>query len=283
MKKCPQTDSMSVYQHGQSVWEYTQKILSMQWDNMRIPEWFKENFSKIVNNLYPLEIIKKYNIYHDCGKPYCIVYDEQGRKHFPIHAQVSYHKYLEIFPEETKVANLIKDDMFLHTCTSEQLSKVDWGIQHAMTLLITAFAELHSNAEMFGGIESTSFKIKWKKLNKRGKQLVKMYLSEPQNHPYVYVITRKDLSKPQQAVQGSHGVIEATNKFQLAKLGHPSVIYLTVKNEAKLKEVIQHLITENINYSVFLEPDIDYKLTSVVTEPLVGDKRRVLRQYSLMR
>jgi len=41
----------------------------------------------------------------------------------------------------------------------------------AATLLLTGLAEIHSNAEMFGGIESTSFKIKWKQINKRGKKI----------------------------------------------------------------------------------------------------------------
>ena len=41
----------------------------------------------------------------------------------------------------------------------------------AVSLLIVALAEVHSNAEMFGGMDSTSFKIKWKHLNQRGKSL----------------------------------------------------------------------------------------------------------------
>lgn len=44
---------------------------------------------------------------------------------------------------------------------------------YAATWILTAFAELHSNAQMFGGIESTSFKIKWKKLNKFCRRILK--------------------------------------------------------------------------------------------------------------
>jgi hypothetical protein len=33
-----------------------------------------------------------------------------------------------------------------------------------------------SNASMFGGIESTSFKIKYKQLDKRGNQVLKLIL-----------------------------------------------------------------------------------------------------------
>lgn len=35
--------------------------------------------------------------------------------------------------------------------------------------LIAGLAEVHSNAKMFGGMDSTSFKIKWNQINKRGK------------------------------------------------------------------------------------------------------------------
>jgi hypothetical protein len=42
----------------------------------------------------------------------------------------------------------------------------------AISLLITGLCELHSNAQMFGGIESTSFKIKWKHLSKMGKRIL---------------------------------------------------------------------------------------------------------------
>jgi len=65
--------------------------------------------------------------------------------------------------------------MVLHTCTADQLATKlsEWSSEHAFSLLVAALCELHANAKMFGGIESTSFKIKWKKLNKRGKQIVK--------------------------------------------------------------------------------------------------------------
>lgn len=68
--------------------------------------------------------------------------------------------------------------MVLHTIKSEELeqkitqfSQADW-----LTLLVVAFAELHANAEMFGGTNNTSFKIKFKQLDKRGKQLLKASL-----------------------------------------------------------------------------------------------------------
>tara|TARA_Y100000034_G_C6909981_1_gene423995 strand:+ start:9918 stop:10136 length:219 start_codon:yes stop_codon:yes gene_type:complete len=48
----------------------------------------------------------------------------------------------------------------------------------AITLLIIGLCEIHSNAEMFGGINSTSFKIKWKKLNSKGNKIIKRLKSQ---------------------------------------------------------------------------------------------------------
>lgn len=43
----------------------------------------------------------------------------------------------------------------------------------AISLLITGLSEIHANASMFGGIESTSFKIKYKQIDSRGKAILK--------------------------------------------------------------------------------------------------------------
>jgi hypothetical protein len=44
--------------------------------------------------------------------------------------------------------------------------------------LLTGLCEIHSNARMFGGIESTGFKIKWKHLDKMGKRIIERIRSK---------------------------------------------------------------------------------------------------------
>jgi hypothetical protein len=74
---------------------------------------------------------------------------------------------------------LISKDMVFHT-----INQIRWSwrilnsnsLQTVLTLLVTSLCELHSNASMFGGIESTSFKIKYKQLDKRGNQVLKLIL-----------------------------------------------------------------------------------------------------------
>jgi hypothetical protein len=164
MRSCPQTVGQSVFEHGISVWKQTRRLIldGEGWVGLIKP------------HLYDPQLIKLYNIFHDCGKPYCLIQDEKGN-HFPNHAEISYQTFLQYFDNEL-VANLIRDDMVLHTATAEDIANRGWTKSHAFTLLVSALGEIHSNAKLFGGTESTSFKIKHKKIEQRAKQLLKMYL-----------------------------------------------------------------------------------------------------------
>lgn len=113
------------------------------------------------------ETLKAYTLYHDCGKPDCKE-EVDGKVRFPNHAEVS----ARVFNSETNslypiIENLIRMDMVVHTMKAEDIPEF---IKHpeAVSLLYTALAEVHANAELFGGIESTSFKIKYKHIDKRG-------------------------------------------------------------------------------------------------------------------
>jgi hypothetical protein len=66
--------------------------------------------------------------------------------------------------------------MVFHTIKSDEVEDFvkSNSIETVLTLLVTTLCELHSNATMFGGIESTSFKIKFKQLDKRGKQVLNL-------------------------------------------------------------------------------------------------------------
>lgn len=64
-------------------------------------------------------------------------------------------------------------DMDIHVLKSDGVEEFA-SRPEAISLLLTGLAEIHANAEMFGGIESTSFKIKFKQINKRGKQIINL-------------------------------------------------------------------------------------------------------------
>lgn len=110
--------------------------------------------------------LKLYTIFHDIGKAFCLQVDSDGKRHFPDHANVSYQIFKQTFNNDI-AADLIKHDMDIHLLKA---NGVDEFVKnpHAITLLLTGLAEVHSNAEMFGGNSSVSFKIKHKSITQRG-------------------------------------------------------------------------------------------------------------------
>lgn len=171
MKNCPQTDTQSIYEHGVSVRDHLFQLihyletgeLQGEW---RLPNWIQEYRQELLQSLCDRDTIAEYALFHDCGKPYCLTIDENGKRHFPNHAEVSYQTFRSISDNE-QAAKLIRMDMMIHTLKA---ADIDEFIKHpeATTLLLAGLAEIHSNAKMFGGIESESFKIKWSHINKRG-------------------------------------------------------------------------------------------------------------------
>ncbi len=184
MQACEQTPGQSVWEHGESVRAYLLDLISpepqLEW---RLPDWLIQHKSDIISRIHSLDILEQYTLYHDCGKPRCLTIDAEGRSHFPDHARISREVYIEHFPADptnhhSTVADLIGWDMVVHTVTAKELDhylRNEWSERDAFSLLLTAFAEVHSNAAMFGGISSTSFKIKWKRICKRGKQILRFY------------------------------------------------------------------------------------------------------------
>lgn len=177
MQNCDQTKGQSVLEHGKSVKSYLFDIinhlrsgspLKHQWV---LPDWVMGNKDIILSSLPNDKTLKLYATLHDCGKPYCLEIDENGKRHFPNHAEVSACIFSSIF-DNKEAENLIRHDMDIHLLKADGVEEFCKNPQ-AITLLLAGLAEMHSNCQMFGGIESTSFKIKWKCINQRGKQILK--------------------------------------------------------------------------------------------------------------
>lgn len=181
MQKCLQAQDQSVYQHGLSVKEHLFELLNFMrtgepLNNWRLPDWICKWKSQILQNLLPDSILEEYTAFHDCGKPYCLTTDNEGKRHFPDHAEVSYKTWLAA-GGSPQAAKLMKMDMMIHKMKA---ADIDDFIKNpeAITLLLTGLAEIHSNAKMFGGIESESFKIKWNQINRRGKTICEKMFQE---------------------------------------------------------------------------------------------------------
>lgn len=183
MESCPQTEGQNVLQHGRSVREHyltlVQHIngeLSLRdTPNWRIPEWVENNLPLIRQHLLPNYVMDRYLTLHDCGKPAVRQIDEEtGRQHFPNHAESSEKVYRSTFGSDANdtVAYLIRHDMDAHLLKNDGVSEFA-SQPTAIAQLLAALAEVTSNAAMFGGIDSTSFKIKFKQINQRGKAALK--------------------------------------------------------------------------------------------------------------
>jgi hypothetical protein len=190
MLKCEQTEGQSVFQHGQAVAETINLLISSLKANTRppeghwrLPDWFYDYRVQILKSMHPEEIVQLYAMYHDCGKPFCIEYDLTGKRRFPNHAEISKKIWNSVGGNEL-VGKLIGEDMVIHTCTASDIAvklSSEWSCQDSITLLIASLAEIHANASMFGGIESTSFKIKYKKVEQRGLQICKHWFLKDQS------------------------------------------------------------------------------------------------------
>jgi len=99
----------------------------------------------------------------------CRTVDDEGKVHFPDHANASADVWMNLFPEESVISELMRKDMTFHMAKSEDFDTI-WTDPLAPTLYITAWAEILANCTMFGGQDSTSFKIKKKKLIQAGKR-----------------------------------------------------------------------------------------------------------------
>lgn len=175
MKNCEQVQGQTILEHGISVYNYFLNLENLE----KYPKWFEKYKDRIYNNLHSADVIEDYLIMHDCGKPFCKSVDTEGKVHFPNHAEVSAKIYQDVCGNEV-VARLIGWDMCIHTCSAEEIDKYCqiWSIKDACTLLLAALAEIYSNAQLFGGCNSDGFKIKFKKLEQRGKQICKIFFGE---------------------------------------------------------------------------------------------------------
>lgn len=186
MRNCYQTSNLDMLQHGIHV-NKTYHILRNIITNKittptgwRIPEWCWD--SLLLNGQMDMSLISTYMIFHDCGKPYVKNIDENNKIHYPDHALMSSKIWMHCNKDNDinkEISTLMKMDMDIYLLKSSDIPEFA-SRKQALTLLLVGLAEVHANAEMFGGFESTSFKIKIKHISKKGKQIIQ-YIKEKTN------------------------------------------------------------------------------------------------------
>lgn len=179
MRSCNQTDNQSIMEHGLSVHKQAFKIIEALYFPRILkdlhpflpPQLLKsKNFRKhIKDNLYPLETIWDYTIFHDCGKPSCIQVDENGQRHFPEHNLISAQTWEEV-TGDLVVSSLMHEDMTLHRMKAAEWADYIQDIHPAeiCTLLVVAYASIAANAIDHDpqGIHGERYKIARKKLDR---------------------------------------------------------------------------------------------------------------------
>lgn len=105
------------------------------------------------------------------------------------------------------------------------------------------------------------------------------------NGLYIYSIIRKDISLADQIVQTAHSAFHAGDESTLClELGEtPSLILLEVKNQEELLALSARLEQHNIRHYKFFEPDDNLGYTSLTTEPLSANERKLFSNLRLWR
>lgn len=167
MKACEQTPGQTIYDHGVAVHTAWQALLEA------VPEclanWWPQLMAAV--STFDPNDIKAYHLYHDCGKPWCLVVDQDGGYHFPNHAQTSAWVWKQLGGSEL-VGLWIAHDMDIHTCSAADVEAFSC-LPGSEVLLLTGLAELHANANMFGGQQSIGYKIKYKHWLSRARRYCK--------------------------------------------------------------------------------------------------------------
>ena len=179
MQSCQQTEGQSVYAHGEAVHDRMRQLIRYLDSGEVIGDWILPNWvqvyrTQLLSTLMPRCIIDEYTLFHDCGKPYC---PSDGERKFPNHAEASYRTWLGVGGSPS-AARLMRMDMLIHTLKADGVP-IFCTHREAPTLLLAGLAEIHANAGMFGGVDSVSFKIKWKHLDRRGRAICRHLFGAP--------------------------------------------------------------------------------------------------------
>jgi hypothetical protein len=137
-----------------------------------VPEWFF-TAPKLELTRDGRATLWRYLEHHDCGKPFVVIEDETGRSHFPGHADKSAEIWRLVGGSAVE-ARLMARDMELHTMSADAVPTFA-ADPDAPLLLVAALGSLWANAADFGGVASSSFKMKLKHLDRRGRAICKVW------------------------------------------------------------------------------------------------------------
>lgn len=113
-----------------------------------------------------------------------------------------------------------------------------------------------------------------------------MGIEKYEQHRYVYLFTRKDISKEQVVVQTAHVALELGSLLKKENIPVDNLYFAVceAENEDDLYSIKESLDGDtNVRYTCFYEPDIGNQLTSIATFPVLSHKRDYFRKYKLLK
>lgn len=99
----------------------------------------------------------------------------------------------------------------------------------------------------------------------------------------LYVVVRRDLSKVYAAVQGGHAVAKWVDEYRDTAYNdwrNGYLIYVSVADEDELKAWFDLCKDDNLNVSLFNEPDLDEQATAFAC--LCSNKDRLFKNLPLL-
>ena len=97
------------------------------------------------------------------------------------------------------------------------------------------------------------------------------------NNQKLRVVTRRDLTPSQQAVQSAHALVDFQYQHSVEATEWQTksnyLAFLTVADEEQLIKLISKAILTGIKHTVFREPDIDNQITAVAFEPSEASRK----------
>lgn len=101
--------------------------------------------------------------------------------------------------------------------------------------------------------------------------------------PYTYVFIRQDLPLAAQIVQACHACLD--RGFSLPENKKPLktsfLVLFGVRDAEELEKIADYLDRNEVSYEQFYEPDYDMGYTSICTEPMYNEQRKLYKKFKL--
>jgi len=99
---------------------------------------------------------------------------------------------------------------------------------------------------------------------------------------YTYTFIRRDLPIQHQLVQACHSALEAGAEFKIPDI-ISNLILLDAEDKDHLSDIARFLDDHDIRYHMFFEPDNGMGYSSITTEPLTRNRKKLLSNFKMWR